>query len=201
MHIFKIAPIQVIVVPIYSTKEERAKVEARCEEVKKTLVNAGIRCECDFRDVTPGFKFNDWELKGVPIRIEIGPKEVESKKLTLVRRDTREKIEINESEVVEKVNELASLLLQSLKERARKLFDSKLREAKSREDVKRLINSGFVVKMPFCMREDCAMELKSETNGAKVRGIALNEEQTIAKDTCAWCGREAKAIVYVAKAY
>jgi len=163
------------------------------------LKDNAIRCKVDLRDETPGFKFNDWELRGVPIRIEIGPRELKERYVILARRDSGEKIEVKPNELIAKIRKLGDEILEHLKQRAKENFEQRIVKAKQREEVMDALSEGKVVYMPFCGREECAKELQEATNGGKIRGTELERQK--ATGECAWCGKDAREWVYVAKAY
>jgi len=198
---FSVAPIQVVIIPIYYRENDREIVFATAREVAEKLSGKGYRVRVDDREeYTPGWKFNDWELKGVPVRIEIGRREVESRTLTLFRRDTGERLRVPEDDLIPTVQRLEVEILENLKRRADEFFRSRIKEAKTREEVATALRSGYIVKMPFCGREECAMDLKENTDGGKVRGTEIDfQEGDYGK--CAWCGRPARQVVYVAKSY
>lgn len=198
---FSVAPIQIVIVPIYYREGDKEKVLSKAREVEKLLSEKGYRVIVDEREeYTPGWKFNDWELKGVPVRIEVGRREVEESKLTIYRRDTGEKKGIDEKELLVVVEQLEKNILENLKSRAKAFMESRTIEARTREEVKEALGKGYLVKMPFCGREECAMNLKEETDGGKIRGMEIGfKEGNYGK--CAWCGSDARQIVYVAKSY
>lgn len=198
---FSVAPIQVVIIPIYYREEDKSAVMEKADRVRKALAEAGYRVHVDDREErTPGWKFNDWELKGVPVRLEIGMKEVSQGFVTLFRRDLRKRERVEDSRLLERVKELETEILETLRERAKKFFEENIVEAKTREEVERALRERKMVKMPFCGREECAENLKEATDGGKVRGTPLGfKEGDYGK--CAWCGRPARQIVYVAKSY
>ncbi|MCC6065698.1 MAG: proline--tRNA ligase, partial [Thermofilum sp.] len=158
---FSVAPIQVVIIPIYYKDVDKERVLGKARRVEEVLTSAGYRARVDDREgYTPGWKFNDWELRGVPLRAEIGVREVEGGVVTLCRRDTGERIVVRDEELVERVRELEEAILENLKARAKKFFEESIVEARSREEVARALESGKIVKMPFCGREECAMDLK-----------------------------------------
>ncbi|AKG38806.1 MAG: proline--tRNA ligase [Infirmifilum sp.] len=198
---FSVAPIQVVIVPIYYREEDKKSVLEKAHSIEEMLKQKGYRVFLDDREeYTPGWKFNDWELKGVPVRIEIGRREAESKTLTIYRRDTGEKKQIEEAKLLETIQELEKSILENLKTKARRFMESRTVEARTPEEVVKALKEGYLVKMPFCGREECAMDLKEKTDGGKVRGTEISfKEGDYGK--CAWCGAPARQIVYVAKSY
>lgn len=197
---FDVAPIQIIIIPIVFSDEDLKKVIKKCERVKGALTKAGFCCDVDLREETPGWKFNDWELKGVPIRVEIGPREVEENEVTLCRRDTGERISVRDPELIEKIKELRESILESLKRKAKREFEGKIKHVATKEFLIEFLRKGGIVKVNFCGREECAMEIKEATNGAKVRGILFGQREE-PSGNCVWCGKKAKEVVYIAKAY
>ncbi len=197
---FEVAPIQVVIIPIYYEEEDRGRVMEKCSWLEGLLRGEGIRCRVDTRERTPGWKFNDWELRGVPIRAEIGLKEVEEGYVTLFRRDLRRRERVEDGAVLRRIRELADEILETLRKRAEEWMRSRIVEARERVDVLEAIRRGCIVRMPFCGREECAEDMREATGGAKVRGTRIDEDSR-PTGPCAWCGAEAKEVVYVAKAY
>ncbi|MEZ0345746.1 MAG: proline--tRNA ligase [Infirmifilum sp.] len=196
-----VAPIQVVIVPIYYKEQDKKVVLDKARNVYDALASKGYRVLIDDREeYTPGWKFNDWELKGVPIRIEIGRREVETHTLTVYRRDTGEKKQVDDVNLLHELEALEKDILENLKTRAKAFMDSHIMEASTREDVEKALKDGYMVRMPFCGREECAMDLKEKTDGGKIRGTEIGfQENNYGK--CAWCGAPARQIVYVAKSY
>jgi len=196
-----VAPLTAVIVPIYF-KGSDEKIIEKAKSVRKLLESNGIRAKVDDRaEHTPGWKYNYWELKGVPIRIEVGPKDIEKKQLVLVRRDTGEKITIPEGEVVEKVSKLSGEIQGNLAKRAEKFFKEHIFEAKEMAQLKRILDGqGGLVKVEWCGSEECADFIKAETVGGDIRGTPLGKEEK-PKGKCIWCGKKAEQVVYVGKAY
>ncbi len=199
---FEVAATQIVIIPILFGKNNE-KVLKKGIELKKKLKK--FRTVFDNSDASPGEKYNEWELKGVPIRIEIGPREVENKELTLVRRDTKEKIKIKEKDLLIEINKLKKDILQNIKKTAEKLMESKIVTAENYKDIVKKLKEGKIVKAPFCSTdfegEDCADKIK-EDSSALVRGTALNVKDKLNKNSkCIVCGRPAKELVYIAKDY
>ena len=197
----RIAPTQVVIVPIYYNDEDRKIVNEKVSKIKDELKNKKIRVEYDNRDnYTPGWKFNEWELKGIPIRIEIGPRDIQKNEVTVVRRDTREKISIKDEtisdEIVNTLNSIQDNLLSKAKERNMLMT----KEVLEYNELKSLINSNFgFVKTYWCGGNECEEKIKNET-GADIRLIAKFDEKTNGK--CIICEKEALCRwVYFSKAY
>ncbi|MEA2090588.1 MAG: proline--tRNA ligase [Thermoproteota archaeon] len=196
----KIAPIQVVVVPIpYGGKEEQIK-EA-CENVAEKLKAAGVRVKVDLRDdLTPGAKYYHWELRGVPIRLEIGPKEVEHQEITVVRRDTLQRETCKVYRLVETVQSLIESMDEELREKAWQWMKNHLSRVDSLEEAKRLLEQkAGIIEVFWCGNNECGHKLQE-----KVRGRLLGVPEDVkekAEGNCVVCGRKAKNVVRVAVAY
>ncbi len=195
----KLAPIQVVIVPIYKTDEERSKVMPVVEKVKQQLQN--FRVKVDSRDeVTPGFKFNDWEMRGVPLRLEIGPKDVEKGSVMAARRDIpgREgKSFLPQENIEQSVSDLLAKIHTSLYEKAKAFRDSHIYEPKDYEELKNIVQNGWAFSW-WCGDPACEAKVKEDTK-ATTRCIPM--EQPGGKGKCIVCGKEATEKVYFAKAY
>ncbi|EQD45621.1 proline--tRNA ligase [mine drainage metagenome] len=155
-----LAPIQVVIVPIYKSEEEMHKVLDFSEEVKAKLISAGIRAKLDDReDRSPGYKFNDWELRGVPVRLEVGPRELESKKLGVARRDTAEKSKVDYSEIVPRLSEVLTLVQNSIFDLAKARLEKMIFGVSDYDEFKRYVGKGFV-RVNWCGSEKCEMKNK-----------------------------------------
>ena len=192
----RIAPTQVMVIPIAAHKEG---VLDKAKEVYESLLAADIRAKLDDSDKSPGWKFSEQEIKGIPLRIEIGPKDIEAGHVVVVRRDTREKIEVALDEVAEKLPAIFEQMQQDMLDRARAHRDSHTFEAKTYEEFKDAIENkpGFVKAM-WCGEEACELKIKDDTT-ATSRCMPFEQEKIA--DTCVCCGKPAKALVYWGKAY
>lgn len=192
----KMALNSVVIVPILF-ENTRENVLKFCNEVSGDLrkFNAFI----DSRDhLSAGFKFNEWELKGVPIRIEIGPKDLEKKQVVLVRRDTLEKQVVKESDLRDTISKVLEEIQKTLFERSKKLFLSKLAEANSMKDLKKAIQDKKVVLVPICNDEICEEKIKAETKGAKALWI---DNKKVIDEKCIVSGKKADYFVWVGKSY
>jgi len=188
----EIAPIQVVIIPIVTKSKEDVLQEAKKieEELKKHF-----RVHLDDRDnYTPGYKFYDWELKGVPLRLEIGPIEMENNQVILVRRDTFEKISVPREEYTERIDSLLKEIQKNLKDRAEKEMRKRMKKAESIEDVK---NYNGVSVVHWCGSEDCGHKIEELTE-KKIIGIPLDVKE---KGRCIICGKETNTVAYVAKPY
>lgn len=197
----RLAPVQVVIVPIYKTDEERAAVMAMANEAHETLRNAGFRVKLDNRDgMTPGFKFNDWEMRGVPIRVEIGPKDVQNRQVVLARRDQpgkEGKLFIGVDGLAENVSSLLESIHQSLFNSALAFQKANTREVETYDAFKEAVQSGFALAWWAGSREDEAA-VKEETK-ATIRCIPFDQPGGSGK--CVYTGKEAKEVALFARAY
>lgn len=194
----RVAPIQVVIVPILFKGREAPVLEA-AQRWKEELEKRGVRVHVDDRDeYTAGWKFNHWELKGVPIRIEIGPRDIERGVAVMVPRDTGEKREISSPEdVLRELGEIQRRLF----ERAVKRFSASIVDAESLEDVKRIVDGNKIARAGWCGSEEC--ELRVKDVGAGIRGYKFLEPETPEGKTarCVVCGGDALRVVYIAKSF
>jgi prolyl-tRNA synthetase len=195
----RLAPIQIVIVPIYKNDAERAKVMPVVEKVNLQLRDFRVKVD-DRTEVTPGFKFNDWELRGVPIRIEIGPKDVEKDNIMVARRDVpgREGKQILSQESLPgAIAEILTDMHASLYDRAKAFRDSHIYDPKDYEELKKVVESGWSFSW-WCGDPACEAKVKEDTR-ATTRCIP--SEQPGGKGKCIVCGKEATERVYFAKAY
>ncbi len=188
----KIAPRQVVIIPIGSDE----KVIAKAEEILSKLKQAGITAYTDYSEKSPGFKFAEAETNGIPVRIEVGPKDLEAGKLVVARRDTREKMDVSlDTDIVTYVKDLMEKIQSNLLETATKRRDALTFTAKTMDDVKHIMETqpGFVKAM-WCGDTECELKMK-EIRGTKSRCIPFKEEQEHISDTCVCCGKPAKTMV------
>ncbi len=192
----RLAPIQVIILPIKS----EGKILASCEKLEKILNDKGIRVKVDNSDnETLGFRINKWELKGVPIRIEIGAKEIEQNTITLVRRDTGEKSTIARQESEVTVAQFLDRIQDNLYQKAEKFLRENTHDAENYDEFKKILSSnrGFISAF-WCESEECEKKIKEETK-ATTRCLPL--EATQQKGTCIYCGKAATVKWFFGQAY
>ncbi|GBC76507.1 Proline--tRNA ligase [bacterium HR07] len=199
----RLAPIQVIVVPIWKSgnEEEKAKVLEGVARIKRALGDR-VRLEVDAREeYSPGWRFNEWELRGVPLRIEIGPKDIQKDQAVLARRDTKEKLFVSQDQLAERVPVLLEEIQKNLFERAKKFREENTVELNDYEKFKEFMEGegsrGFV-RAYWCGARECEAQIKEETK-ATTRCIPF--EQPKQPGRCIRCGREAKEQAIFAKAY
>ena len=191
-----IAPIKVVIVPIGKNNEE---VLEKSYEIARNLNLRGIDVKVDNSEKSPGFRFAENEMKGIPVRIEIGPRDLENGKCVLARRDTLEKEEVEVENVVEEVIRLLLDIQESMYLRAKTRRDSMIYTAETKEEMNEIIEekSGFV-KAFWCGDRECEDKIKEEF-GITSRCIPFNQEKQRGKCVC--CGKDAKHNLYWGKQY
>ena len=188
-----VAPVQAILIPIAAKKEGVLEAVAA---LKERLAAADIRVDSDVSDNSPGWKFNEWEMKGVPLRIELGPRDIEAGKMVLVRRDTHEKIEADLCNAETVVKELLAKIQKNLYELAKQNKERRVVNATNMEEILAGVENGNFVKAGWCGCRECEDKIKEKT-AASSRVIAEGETA----ETCACCGKKAEKVVYFARAY
>jgi len=195
----KLAPIQVIIVPIWTSKEEREQVLAAIKEITEGFGEA-LRYKVDDREeYSPGWKFNEWEMRGVPLRVEIGPRDVARGQAVLARRDTGEKVVVAQEGLAQRINNLLEDIQQSLFRRAKHFLDENSYELDDYEEFKRIIKrkGGFIYAY-WCGLGECEAAIKEDTK-ATIRCIPFDQEETIGR--CIYCSKEAREKAVFARAY
>jgi len=201
-----IAPEQVVIVPIWQD-ETKDEVLEYAEGIADDLQAAGVRVELDDRDErNPGFKFNEWELKGVPLRIEVGPNEVEEASATLVHRPDGESVNEDRTGIVDTVADHFETVYAKLYAAAEENLDGNVREASDRAEILGTIGQhGGYVKAPWCGDEDCEAEIKEQIAAEIVlvpfEGSEGDTDPIHDGETCALCDDEAVETAYFAKSY
>ena len=191
-----IAPVQVDVIPIMQKKEG---VLEKAAEVAKALKEAGLRVKVDDSDKNPGWKFSEQEMRGIPVRVEMGPRDIEAGKAIIVRRDTREKTEVAIDELPVKIKEILDTMQVEMLERARTHRDAHTYVALNYDEFKETAatKSGFIKAM-WCGDQACEDMIKEDTT-ATSRCIPFEQEHL--SDVCVCCGKPAQKMVYWGKAY
>lgn len=188
-----VAPIQVVIIPVASHKEG---VIEKCEQVAKELKNLGVRVKLDDSKNTPGWKFNEYEMKGVPVRLEIGPRDIENGVATFVRRDTLEKGQIELNSLSKEISALLENIQENMFTLAKNKLESDIVESDNFDDLVKNVNNGKVVLAYHCGENDCEVEIKNKTT-IKTRVIHSYDEN----HTCVYCGKKSKYRVYFGKQY
>jgi prolyl-tRNA synthetase len=197
----KLAPYQVVIVPIFKTEEEKSSVLDVARKLKADLVAANVRVTLDEREgSSPGWKFNEWEMRGVPVRVELGPKDVAKQSAVLARRDRpgREgKISASLAGLPQTIQNLLNEVQQAMLDKAAAFLKSRTVDAKTYDDLKQAVEAGFA-RAYWCGSEDCEAKIKEETR-ATMRCIPL--EQSGGSGTCVYCGKSAPEQAIFARAY
>ncbi|HUB92666.1 MAG TPA: proline--tRNA ligase [Candidatus Saccharimonadales bacterium] len=192
-----VAPIQVVIVPIFYSEEDKAGVMKVAEELKAGLEKKRISVRLDSRpERSPGYKFNYWELKGVPIRIEIGPRDLKEGTLVIARRDTGEKAKVKREEAIKAAGKLIKSIQKSIFKKNIKTLKEKTFTAKTYDELKAYVGRGFV-RANWCGSGDCELKIKEETTATN-RVIPFDGRK---KGKCVVCGKETETVAYFAKAY
>jgi len=189
-----VAPTQIVIIPIIFKGKEKPVMDAT-KNLYEKLKNQGFRVINDTREINPGNKYYDWELKGVPLRIEIGPKDVEKNQITLVRRDTSEKESVENKNSLEKIKKSLENISKNLYNKAKRILDENLHRVETIEKAK---NLKGIVELPWCGTKDCALEIEEildkNTLGEPVENKKSNKK-------CPICCKEAKTWMRYAKTY
>jgi len=194
----KIAPIQTVLIPIFRSEDQKGEIKKYINPLEEELKSIGIRYFIDWSDSSPGFKFNEWELKGVPVRIEIGPRDVESKKLVMARRDNGEKFSISKNELSIKIKTILEEIQNNLFNQAKEFRNENTHDVKTYDEFKNIINNGGFVRCGWDGDSETELKIKEETK-ATIRCIPFNEDPKGLK--CVYSGKKAKHEVIYAKAY
>jgi len=197
----KLAPYQVVIVPIFKNDEEKASVMSVAKQLKASLATANIRVTLDEREgQSPGWKFNDWEMRGVPVRVELGPKDVAKQSAILARRDRpgkEGKVSASLADLPATIERLLADVQQSLHDKALAFRKANTHETNNYDELKRAVESGFAFAF-WCGSADCEAKIKEETR-ATMRNIPL--EQPSCSGKCVYCGQPAAERAIFGRAY
>ena len=195
----KLAPYQIVVVPIFTSNKEKSRIKGYISKIEKALLDKEIRFNTDWRQQTPGWKFNDWELKGIPLRIEIGPKEVKESKITYIFRDDSKKEIIPLKQFERQVKEFLDIFQKRLLEKSKRFTQNHIYQVGSFSEFKEIIeNKGGFIKAFWCGNDKCEKQIQEETK-ATIRCMSLQAKSRVGK--CIKCGQKSKFEVLFAKAY
>ena len=195
----KLAPIQVVIIPIYYSKEDRGKIVQEAKKIQDVLTDVGIRTQLDDRDqVTPGFKFHDWELKGIPIRIEIGPKDVAKNQVVMARRYNQTKESISIDKLSGAIAAELENIQQQMFDAAKKILDERISAVSQYEQFKAELENGKMLSCSWCGKQECEDKIKEET-GAELRVIPSDDGKKV--ETCIYCKDNGAANVLFARGY
>lgn len=195
----KVSPIQVVIIPIYYSEDDAKKVIKKADEIEKLLVNKKIRVHVDRRvELTPGFKFHDWELKGIPLRIEIGPKDIAKQKVVIATRHNQEKNDLAINEIDGKINEILEKIQNEMFNSAKKILQERSVTIGDYKKFKEELEKGGFLFAPWCGEDDCEEKIKTET-GAEIRVIPFEVENQHTK--CVYCGKSSTNTPIFARGY
>ena len=197
----QVAPVQVVIIPI-SIGDWKVSILPLARSIEKDLMKEGLRVKLDEREeFTPGWKFSEWEMRGVPLRVEIGPRDIEEKQVVVVRRDTGKKEAITQASLNKRVLGILQDIQKSMFEMALKFQRENTYEVKSYDEFKAVMESkrGFI-KAFWCGDQDCEEKIKDETM-ATIRVIPLEQDGEGAKGKCVFCQKPSETLVFFAKAY
>ena len=194
----KIAPIQAVLIPIFRDEKQRKIIENYIDSIIKELKQKGIRTFIDWSDSSPGYKFNEWELKGVPARIEIGPRDVESNTVIIARRDNGEKLSSSRHDLTQSVIDILDQIQNNLYNQAKDFRDNNTHSVNTYGEFKNIIKNGGFVRCGWDGKQETELKIKEDTK-ATIRCIPFNENP---KDlTCIFSGNKAMHEVIFAKSY
>ncbi|MDC0186590.1 proline--tRNA ligase [Candidatus Nitrosopelagicus sp.] len=195
----RVAPIQVVIIPIYYSDEDKEKIEKVSKEIEEKLKNAEIRVQVDNREeLKPGFKFNEWEMKGIPLRIEIGPKDLEKNQVTFARRHNRQKDDQTITGLVERVVSELDKIHNDMFSDAKKILEDRTSEVNTYDEFKTELEKGRLIKAPICDNPKCEEEIKEETS-ADVRVITSDSDDRTSK--CIKCSDQSTSRPLFARGY
>ncbi len=192
----RIAPYQAVIVPIATHKEG---VMDKADEVFRSLKAAGIRMKLDDSEQSAGWKFNQWEMKGVPVRIELGPKDIEKNQAVLVRRDTHEKLFVSLEGLADTIKQLLDDIHQSMFNKALAIREERTQDVRDFGAFMEAVKTGFA-RAPWCGERECEDEIKAIT-GASTRCYTLDYDAEAHRDNCIFCDKKAKHLMYFGRAY
>ncbi|MDH3386145.1 MAG: proline--tRNA ligase, partial [Nitrosopumilus sp.] len=194
----KVAPTQIVIVPIYNSEEDKKQTLQKAEDIKKQLELKMMRVHIDDRsEISPGYKFNDWEMKGVPLRIEIGPKDIQKQKVVLAKRYNKEKIDLS-FDKIEKIGQILNEIQSKMLETARKQADLNTFDIFDFSEFKEKIGKGGFFNANWCGKQDCEDKIKDET-GADIRVIPLDNKNKVGK--CIYCNEPSTIVPIFARGY
>jgi len=194
----KVAPIQIVIIPIYYSKEDKENVLQKACQIKDSLSNNDIRVHLDDREqLTPGFKFNDWEMKGIPVRIEIGPKDIAKNQIVLARRHNQTKISLDMDGLTEKTLSELKNIQKEMFDAAKKILDERVVRVSEYQQFKKELENGKMIDCSWCGNQTCEDKIKEET-GADLRVIPSDNTKA---ETCIYCKNSGTTNVLFARGY
>lgn len=191
----KMAENKAVIIPLMFEKEKKVLSEAK--KLKKEFSKFNPLLD-ERLEVTPGYKFNEWELKGIPLRIEIGPRDLKEKSAIVVKRNTKEKLKIKLKDLAKEIPSLLEEIQKELYENAKKLLESNMKETLNKKELIKLLKNKKIVLAPMCRQEECEDLLKADTSGGKALFI---DQRKIEKEKCIICENRAEYWVQIGKTY
>lgn len=195
----RIAPTQIVIVPILF-EDSKEKVIKFAESLRSKLKKFSVYLD-DRENYSPGYKFNEWEMKGIPVRIEVGPKDVEKNSVVVVMRDTLKKHIVDVDNISEFIADEMDLMHERMYKNSKKILDESIAEAENIDLLVEGIKNRKMVLAPFCGEPECEDFIKEKTGGAGTRNYPADKNTSLPGKKCVYCGKEAKYMAYFAKSY
>jgi len=192
----EVAPLQVVIIPIIF-KGKEAGIHEACTKIYNELIDQGLRVHLDDRDISPGSKYYDWELKGVPLRIELGPRDLQQGQMVIACRDTSEKLFVPLTDATQQVNQHLTDMAHRLYQKAQNLLDENMHMVDTIDEAKTLKG---IIQLPWCGTDQCALDIEEILDGNTL-GEPITQDQNIASHSCPVCNKEAVAWMRYAKTY
>lgn len=192
----EVAPIQVVIVPI---RQQAEGILEKCDEIAKKLRSVGVRVKVDASEHTPGWKFAEWEMKGVPLRLELGPRDLAEGKVALSKRYNGEKLVGAIEDVEAEIPALLKAIQEEMYQKALAFLQTKIVDVENLEELKAALEKGGYARMAYCGEPECEDAIKAFTNGGTAR--CIYKEEVPEGSVCPVCGKPSKIVAYFAKAY
>ena len=192
----EVAPIQVVIVPI---RQQAEGILEKCDEIAKKLRSVGVRVKVDASEHTPGWKFAEWEMKGVPLRLELGPRDLAEGKVALSKRYNGEKLVGAIEDVEAEIPALLKTIQEEMYQKALAFLQTKIVDVENLEELKAALEKGGYARMAYCGEPECEDAIKAFTNGGTAR--CIYKEEVPEGSVCPVCGKPSKIVAYFAKAY
>lgn len=192
----EVAPIQVVIVPI---RQQAEGILEKCDEIAKKLRSVGVRVKVDVSDHTPGWKFAEWEMKGVPLRLELGPRDLAEGKVALSKRYNGEKLVGAIEDVEAEIPALLKAIQEEMYQKALAFLQTKIVDVENLEELKAALEKGGYARMAYCGEPECEDAIKAFTNGGTAR--CIYKEEVPEGSVCPVCGKPSRIVAYFAKAY
>jgi prolyl-tRNA synthetase len=189
------APYQLVIVPVFGKASNEAILDA-CRKLATELQHAGYRVHVDGRDLRPGYKYYDWELKGVPVRVEFGTRELERNTIVMVRRDTGEKVEVHRAELQMRIADILTALSAHLYERALAELRARIKTVSTLEEAQDFV--GSIIRLGWCGEDECGTEIERVLDKTML-GTPVEPESEPYRGQCAFCGKPTELAAYLSR--